>query len=52
MLLPCNMDNKLLGGSADGIPKDCNWDKDKLIDYLGPLNMVIYKNSAGFSLDE
>ena len=52
MLLPCNMRETLLGGTEDRIPADCNWEKDELIKYLGPLRMLTYKNVGSFQLDE
>lgn len=52
MLLPCNMRETLLGGEEDKIPDDCNYDKNELIKYLGPLRMLIWKNVGRFELDE
>ena len=54
MVLPCNMRETLLADNAeeDRIPEDCNWNKTALIDYLGPIEMVIYKNEGRFVLDE
>ena len=48
MLLPCNMKETMLGGKEDAIPEDCNYDRDELIKYLGPLRMLIWKNVGRF----
>ena len=37
MFLPCNMKETLLGGTVDKIPEGCNYDKQALVDYLGPI---------------
>lgn len=51
MLLPCMMKETMLGGKVDRIPDECNWDRDELVKYLGPLSMLIYKNEGSFQLD-
>ena len=48
MLLPCNMKISILDGDADRIPEECNYDRDKLIEYLGPIRMLVYYNSGRF----
>ena len=48
MLLPCNMKETLIGGTEDRIPEDCNWDRDELLKYLGPLRLLIYNNMGSF----
>ena len=48
MLLPCNMKITLLDGDADRIPDECNWDRKKLIEYLGPIRMMVYNNFGSF----
>ena len=52
MLLPCNMKETLLGGKEDRIPEDCNWDRNELTKYLGPIRMLIYSNVETLQLDE
>ena len=54
MFIPCNMKETLLGDATedDRIPQNCNYDKDKLIEYLGPIQMLIYKNIGSFQQDE
>lgn len=50
MLVPCNMRDTLLGDftKEDRIPENCNYDKDKLIEYLGPIQLLVYQNSGSF----
>ena len=36
-------------GFKDRVPKDCNYDLEKLYDYLGAaIEMVVYSNSFSF----
>ena len=47
MLLPCNM--KLGDFTEDHrIPENCNRDKEELIKYLGPIQMLVYRNIGSF----
>ena len=48
MFLPCNIKLTLLSSSDDGIPDNCNYDLDKLTNYMGPMQMLIYKNEGSF----
>lgn len=48
MFLPCNIKLTLLSNSDDGIPDNCNYDRDNLTNYLGPMQMLIYKNEGSF----
>jgi hypothetical protein len=48
ILNPCNYKMTLSGASEDRIPEDCNWDKQKLIDYMGPSEMLVYYNTGRF----
>ena len=41
-----------MGGAVDRIPENCNWDKHKLMKYLGPLEMIMYSNFESFQLNE
>ena len=52
MLMPCGSDDTLYGGIEPRIPDDCNFDRQKMLDYLGPLQMLIWKNVGRFQLDE
>ena len=46
--LPCNMRLTRLGGEEDRIPEDCTFDRDELMEYLGPLKLVVYHNHGEF----
>ena len=48
MVIPCNQKNTLYGGTTDGIPDDCNWEKEAAIDYIGDINIIAYHNRAYF----
>jgi len=53
MLTPCNFKPDINASDAENrIPEDCNWDKDKLIEYIGPSQMLLYYNVGRFQLDE
>ena len=51
MLVPCGMQETILGGTEDRIPDDCNYDKDALIEYLGSIQMMMYYNQGQFVRD-
>ena len=38
--------------NADSVPENCNFDKKKLFNYLGPIQMLVYSNSPGFLQDK
>ena len=48
MLLPCGMRETLIGAKEDSIPTDCNYNQTKLFDYLGPLQILVWKNAGRF----
>ena len=50
MLLPCNVKETALVKTLkeDRIPENCNRNRTKLIDYLGPVEMFIYSNVGSF----
>lgn len=48
MLLPCNMKISILDGDEDRIPEECNYDRHRLIEYIGNIRMIIYYNSESF----
>ena len=48
MFLPCSADDRLSGTNESRIPENCNSNRDELIKYLGPLQMVLYFNSGEF----
>ena len=50
MFLPCGQKESGLAddGPEDRIPEDCNFDKEAFLKYLGPLQMIIYKNVGSF----
>ena len=52
MLLPCGQPETNIGGAVDRIPDDCEFDRNKLIEYLGPLQMLIYHNYGDFNINE
>ena len=37
MMIPCSQPETLIGGKEDRIPDNCEFDRDKVIEYLGPL---------------
>ena len=51
MLMPCGSLETLEGGKEDRIPDDCNYNKQAMLDYLGPLNLIVYYNTGEFQLD-
>jgi len=48
MVNPCNFDLTLSGATDARIPEDCNWDKQKYIDYMSPGEMLMYYNTGRF----
>ena len=46
--LPCGTRETLIGAKEDKIPDDCNSDQQKLFDYLGPLELLVWKNTGRF----
>jgi len=44
MVLPCNMRLKHLGGVEDRIDQNCVADLNRQIEYLGPMNWIVYSN--------
>ena len=48
MFLPCGQSELWIGGKEKRIPDDCNYDRDELIKYLGPLQMLMYENVGRF----
>ena len=56
MFLPCSARETLLDNDdlmkEDRIPQDCNFDYDKMTEYLGFLNMHIYTNMGRFLQDQ
>ena len=48
MFLPCNQRESLLSSTEDKIPEDCNFERDELMQYLGPIQMLIYSNTGRF----
>ena len=42
ILWPCGIKETNYGGEKDNIPDDCNYDKQEMVDYLGPLKMLIW----------
>ena len=37
MFLSCTVDSRKFGATESGIPENCNYEKDELFEYLGPL---------------
>jgi len=50
-ILSCNNRLTHLGGVDDRIPEDCVANLDEQIEYLGPLNLIIYYNQQSFMED-
>ena len=48
MLMPCNMKETLLASKEDGIPEDCNYDREKLIEYMDAPRMLVWSNNGRF----
>ena len=50
MLLPCNVKETSLVKTLkeDRIPENCNRNRTKLIEYLGPVEIFIYSNVGSF----
>ena len=44
MVVPCNMPLKHVGGFSDRIDQDCIPDLNQQIEYLGPMNWIVYSN--------
>ena len=44
MAIPCGMRGGVNNATEDRVLDDCNWDRDKAIDYLGDINVVVYYN--------
>ena len=50
VLLPCNyLHTSLGGGTVDIVSKNCNADLDAQIEYLGPLEIVLYHTQERFN---
>ena len=54
MFIPCSMKESMLAEDwkEEDRTQDCNYDKEALFKYLGPLQMIVYKNEGSFQLDE
>jgi len=52
MVMPCNMPLKFLGAEDDRIGEECVADLEKQIEYLGPMNMLVYFNQETFKQEE
>ena len=52
MLLPCNYVHQYLGYTEDIVSPKCNWDRTDQIQYLGPLNVIIYVNDEKYVASE
>ena len=48
MYLPCHEPLTKHGGAEDRIPDDCNFNRQDLMNYLGPLKIVVYHNQGAF----
>lgn len=51
-LFPCNMRLGYFGADDDLIDSECVYDRDKQIEYLGPLNVLVYYNMESIIVNE
>lgn len=51
-LFPCNMKLGYFGAEDDLIDSECRYDRDAQIEYLGPLNLLVYYNMESIIINE
>ena len=52
MMVPCGTSYKLADGSEAQVRDDCVWEKDAVVEYLGPLMVTAYINDVSFEQDK
>ena len=48
MLVPCNYQHTYLGYTGDSVAPECIADLEQQIEYLGPLNILLYYTEGFF----
>ena len=48
MVVPCQLDETVIGAAESNVRQDCNQDKDAAIKYLKSANIVVYHNDEVF----
>lgn len=48
MLVPCSVKLTFQGAIDDRISENCNFDQQKLIEYISPSTMLIWRNIGSF----
>ena len=52
MLVPCGVKVTFQGAKDDRISENCNFDQQKLIEYMNPSTMLIWRNIGRFKTEE